>query len=455
MRLAVELGSAEVRLAAAADRCEAPWVLPGAPAASAREAVRSALRRLDSVLDPVEELIVVHPAHWSAPTALGAASRLAGPGVPVRTCSSALAAAREVTAREVTARAARPPGPAAVLQVTPAGVCATVLGSADGGPVLALGHTARTGGNDLIRALTQVTEAAGVPPCELTGGALLVAGASVVEQLIEPLTDLLGEYPVLPTDPDTVAVLGALRPAPAAATRPGGLSGPGPALFELTGAHRIEAASLTEGLVTTASPGRRIRGSGGAGGPLLAALVAAAVTGLGTGAFTGAGPPLHHSGGRSGADGAGERAVSLAQYDYTVRLPGGWRHSGGLPERRRTLLTPVGAPAGSDLIAIEQTPLGYDSAAEPDRAFRELRDRYARSVAGGAVLDEFTLATRVADRDVIAYRQRQPGLGAEVDWYVIFERDAQLSVGCQHTPGGVEAVRAACVEVVGSLRMRS
>ncbi|MDT7592752.1 MAG: molecular chaperone DnaK, partial [Pseudonocardiales bacterium] len=62
---------------------------------------------------------------------------------------------------------------------------------------------------------------------------------------------------------------------------------------------------------------------------------------------------------------------------------------------------------------------------------------------------------RVADRDVIAYRQRQPGLGAEVDWYVLFERDAQLSVGCQHTPGGVEAVRTACVEVVGSLRMRS
>ncbi|MDT7753622.1 MAG: hypothetical protein QOD96_7284 [Pseudonocardiales bacterium] len=444
MRLAVELGSAEVRLGAAAGRCEAPWVLPGGPSVSVREAVRSALRRLDSVLDPVEELVVVHPAHWSSPTALDAASRLAGPGVPVRTCSSALAAAREVSAR-----AARPPGPFAVLQVTPTGVCATVLGSADGGPVLALRQTPRVGGNDLIRVLTQVTEAAGVPPCELTGGALLVAAASVVEQLIEPLTDLLGERPVLPPDPDTVAVLGALRPAPAAATRPGGLSGSGPALFELTGAHRIEAASLTEGLVAAARPGRRIRASCGAGGPLLAALVAAAVTGLGTGAFTGAGPPPHQS------DGAGERAVSLAQYDYTVRLPDGWRHSGGLPERRRTLLTPVGAPAGSDLIAVEQTPLGYDSAAEPDRAFRELRDRYARSVAGGAVLDEFTLATRVADRDVIAYRQRQPGLGAEVDWYVLFERDAQLSVGCQHTPGGVEAVRTACAEVVGSLRMRT
>jgi hypothetical protein len=62
----------------------------------------------------------------------------------------------------------------------------------------------------------------------------------------------------------------------------------------------------------------------------------------------------------------------LAQYDYTLRLPPGWRHSGGLPERRRTLLTPAAAPAGSDLISVEQTALGYDSAAEPDRAYREL-----------------------------------------------------------------------------------
>jgi len=111
---------------------------------------------------------------------------------------------------------------------------------------------------------------------------------------------------------------------------------------------------------------------------------------------------------------------------------------------------------GSDFekALIEQTPLGYDSVAEPDRAFRELRDRYERAATGGSVLTEFTLSTRFAGRDVIAYRQHQPELNAEVDWYVLFDRDAQLSVGCQRTSAGADAVRAACAEVVGTLRAR-
>ena len=50
--------------------------------------------------------------------------------------------------------------------------------------------------------------------------------------------------------------------------------------------------------------------------------------------------------------------------------PAGWEHTGGLPERRRVLLTPLAAPDGSDLIAVERSPLGYDTAAEPERAQR-------------------------------------------------------------------------------------
>jgi type VII secretion-associated protein (TIGR03931 family) len=145
----------------------------------------------------------------------------------------------------------------------------------------------------------------------------------------------------------------------------------------------------------------------------------------------------------------------LAQYDYELALPAGWRHTGGWPERRRTLLTPGPAPAGSDLISVEQTSLGYDSAAEPDRAYRELRERYLREAAGGARLSGFTLSARFADREVIAYHQTQPLRGATVDWYVIFDRDLQLSVGCQHTPSGADAVRVACGRVVASLARRA
>jgi type VII secretion-associated protein (TIGR03931 family) len=456
MRLAVELGAAAVRLSSADARGEVVPVARRAAAGSAEAAVRAALYRFDSAADPVEVLVVAYPAHWSEGAALAEADRVTVAGLPVRVCSSALAAARELATR-----ATPPPGPLAVLQVGPTGSCATVLGGPDG-PRLAVRHTARTSGNHPLWVLAEAAADAGTPPCELTGGTLLVAERVVAERLIEPLTDLLGERPLVPADPDSVAVLGALRPAPhadrptapePAAPEP---AEPEPAAPESAGAEpRPAAPALAAGLWPPVAPARRVRPAlGGAAGPVLAALVAAGLTWLGGGV----GAAAFGAFGADGADGdpvaATEHPAELAQYDYSARLPAGWRHTGGLPERRRTLLTPVGAPAGSDLIAIEQTPLGYDSAAEPDRAFRELRDRYERAAADGAELTEFTLSTRFADRDVIAYRQRQSRLNAEVDWYVLFDRDAQLSVGCQRTSTGADAVRAACAEVVGTLHGR-
>ena len=449
MRLAVELGAAAVRLAAVDGRGEPARMVPGRQAGSPADAVRAALYRFDSAADRVQELVVAYPAHWSERAARTAAERVTLPGLPVRISPSALAAARELAAR-----ANPPPGPLAVLQVAPAGCCATVLGGPDG-PTLAVRHVARSSGNHPLWVLAEAAADAGVPPCELTGGTLLVAEREAVEQLLEPLTDLLGERPVVPADPDSLAVLGALRPEPEPAEpKP---AEPKPA--EPDTAAQPPAASAPElatGLWPAAPQRRRARSVlGGAAGPVLAALVAAALTWLGSGIASGIGTGTSTDA-VADPDVAAEHtgATNLAQYDYTARLPAGWRHTGGLPERRRTLLTPVGAPAGSDLIAIEQTPLGYDSAAEPDRAFRELRDRYERAAAGGSALSEFTLSTRFAGRDVIAYHQRQPELNAEVDWYVLFDRDAQLSVGCQRTTAGADAVRAACAEVVGTLRAR-
>jgi type VII secretion-associated protein (TIGR03931 family) len=118
------------------------------------------------------------------------------------------------------------------------------------------------------------------------------------------------------------------------------------------------------------------------------------------------------------------------------------------------LLTPVDRPAGSDLIAVEQSPLGFDSAAEPGRALRELHAEHQRAVAAGSRLTDLAGSVPVGDRRAITYHQQQPAIGAEVDWYVLFERDAQLSVGCQHTPAGVAAVRSACEQVLGSVRLR-
>jgi len=133
-------------------------------------------------------------------------------------------------------------------------------------------------------------------------------------------------------------------------------------------------------------------------------------------------------------------------------VPTGWRHSGGLPERRRTLLTPTIAPAGSDLIAVEQTPLGYDSDAEPARARAELADRFAAAAGTDRALHGPPRPGRIGGRSLSAYRQLDGAV--TTDWYVLFDRDAQLSVGCRHTAAGTATVAAACAEVLTSLTHR-
>jgi hypothetical protein len=39
----------------------------------------------------------------------------------------------------------------------------------------------------------------------------------------------------------------------------------------------------------------------------------------------------------------------------------------------------------------------------------------------------------------------------EVDWHVLLDGDAQLSVGCRHTAAHAAVVATACATVVGSL----
>jgi type VII secretion-associated protein (TIGR03931 family) len=129
----------------------------------------------------------------------------------------------------------------------------------------------------------------------------------------------------------------------------------------------------------------------------------------------------------------------------------GWEHTGGQPEHRRVLLTPLTAPDGSDMIAVERSPLGYDTAAEPERAQAELRAAFDAAVAGGSALSGYDPGARFAGRAVTAYREEEPDRTV-VDWFVVLDGDAQLSVGCRHTAVGAEVVRAACAAVVASVR---
>jgi type VII secretion-associated protein (TIGR03931 family) len=269
--------------------------------------------------------------------------------------------------------------------------------------------------DEAVAALAEVVAAAGEPvPVLLTGG---VARCPLLAERVDA-AGFAAEVRVAPR-PDLAAVLGALAlgPPPPAARA----AAPGPAPRWLPAPPAV-------------GRGRRW-GS--------AAVVAALVGGL---AATGTAVTMPVWAPPAAAPGAGV----LVQYGYRVDLPPGWEHTGGLPERRRVLLTRVGAPQGTDLIAVERTPLGYDAGAEPERAAAEMRAVFDESVATGAQLSGYG-AAQVGGRSVTTYRQRERD-GAVVEWFVVLDGDAQLSVGCRHTPAGTDAVRAACAAVVGSVR---
>ncbi len=436
-RVAVQVGTSVVRVAALDDDgpptlvAELPAPAPTLPAL------------LGDLVGPVPELVLVHPAAWPSTQVAALARSAAGLAGRIRTVPAPVAVGA---------------GPRTVLDVGHSGAEATRVGG--DGRILVV-RTAPAGGAALDAALAEVLggpseggvreelslhpgTAPGLGRCRaafeaVLGGAvdalrevagpgpvLLVGGVARMPLLAE-LVDAAGIHgAVVVARPDAAAVLGALAVLPAVTGPPG--------------------PSTTTSRLPPLPPRRsellRVVARSGA-------LVASAVALVGLGwllpipaTATAAPPPA------GGAPPVGPGV--LVQYGYRLDVPAGWEHTGGLPERRRSLLTPVGAPQGSDLIAVERSPLGYDAGAEPERAAGELRATFDDAVAAGSVLSDYDPTARVGGRAVTVYTQRD---GATVvDWAVVLDGDAQLSVGCQHTPAGAAAVRGACALVVVSVR---
>ena len=269
--------------------------------------------------------------------------------------------------------------------------------------------------DDAIAALAAVVAASGEPvPVLLTGG---VARCPLLAERVDA-AELASDVRVA-ARPELAAVLGALTLGPQPAAVP------------------VIASAAAPRYLPALPPVGRVRRWGSAA---CAAVLVGGLASVGTAVAVPIPAP----------SAAAPAAGVLIQYGYRLDLPAGWEHTGGLPERRRSLLTRVGAPRGTDLIAVERTPLGYDAAAEPERAAAEMRAAFDQSVAAGARLSGYG-AAEVGGRPVTAYRQQERD-GAIVEWYVVLDGDAQLSVGCRHTPAGTDAVRAACAVVVGSIR---
>ena len=439
VRVAVQLGADAVRVAAVAGDGE-PWLVAELPAVP-DEAVAGLLAEL---VGPVEEVVFVHPARRPPPSPVGGAPRVRAVPVPVAVAS---------------------PG-TVVLDMGHSGAeCAWV--GPDG--AVRAWHAVNVGGrhlDELVSARLGVEPAVArrtrealslLPSVEVPGrGAVTEAElravlAPALGAVVGPIRDLLrqaGPVPVLLVggvartpllaellDAAGIAGVG-VAPRPDAAAVLGALALP-PDVGVVALSRRTDSAMPGEPRRLLGPPPRR------RSRPVRVAL--SALVGVGAvAALLAAGrvvavPPAP----------AAPVGV-LVQYGYRLDLPEGWEHTGGLPERRRVLLTPASAPEGSDLIAVERTPLGYDSGAEPERARIELRAEFAAAVAAGSRLSGFDPDAEVAGRAGAAYRQEEDD-GTVVEWFVVLDGDAQLSVGCRSTRANAGTVRAACHRVVASV----
>jgi type VII secretion-associated protein (TIGR03931 family) len=142
----------------------------------------------------------------------------------------------------------------------------------------------------------------------------------------------------------------------------------------------------------------------------------------------------------------------IAQYEYQFTLPEGWLQTGGEAEELRTEVKPADAQSGDDLVLVQQIRLSFDSSADRVRAVDKLRTDFE---GAGENFTGFDDDATYAGRDVVRYRQVLPNKDATVDWYVLFHRSTQVSVGCQRENAGArdDEVAAACETIVRTLRI--
>jgi type VII secretion-associated protein (TIGR03931 family) len=135
----------------------------------------------------------------------------------------------------------------------------------------------------------------------------------------------------------------------------------------------------------------------------------------------------------------------IAQYNYHFDLPKPWSQTGSDTGLRRTEIKPIGEEKGFDSVLVEEQVLDFDSDTERSRAINHLSDDLAKRGPTPTPID----FVNFVGRDVVHYRQITEN--TETDWYVLFHRTFQVSVGCHSTAAGRERVQRACETVVSSM----
>jgi type VII secretion-associated protein (TIGR03931 family) len=307
---------------------------------------------------------------------------------------------------------------------------------------------------DRAAELTAATiREAGLKPTDL-GGIFLVGGSSRIPLVSQLVHKRCGVVPTSLDQPETVVARGALRAAAGAGEGTGPMSTgnrpplrpearrPGPPV-QKPPPRPLPALPPTP----TVSNTRRRSALLLAGAATLAAAVAIVLVIV----LTGGNQPRSRATPAPTSTSAPQGRL-IAQYEYQFTLPTDWLQTGGDATQLRTEVKPAGAQTGDDLVLVQQIRLSFDSSADRARAVDKLRTEFE---AAGETFTGFDDRASYAGRDVIHYQQALPNKDATVNWYVIFQRNTQVSVGCQHenSGSGDAEVSAACEMIVRTLRI--
>jgi molecular chaperone DnaK len=291
-------------------------------------------------------------------------------------------------------------------------------------------HVTRTDLEQLIAApLGRAVEltAAAIREAGINPGAIfLVGGSSRIPMVARLVHERIGVIPSTLDQPETVVARGALKAVPAVVPRlvqPVSHQGARPVAPRPVPSMPFHPPPPP---VPVPVPRSRKPWYIG-GGALLIAAVVAVVLVLTSG----------------GTESVGR---TIAQFDYQFTIPQDWKQVSSDTPNRETRVKPADAETGLDAVIVQELALAFDPAAERDRAIGGLRTKYEQSTLRLSDLNE---NARFAGRDVVSYRQRLDD--ATVDWFVVFDKRAQVSIGCEYTGGGRDRVMAACDQVVRTM----
>ncbi|MFI9814800.1 type VII secretion-associated protein [Saccharothrix variisporea] len=301
--------------------------------------------------------------------------------------------------------------------------------------------------------VTSVVRDAGLDPRGLAG-VFLVGGSSRIPLVARLVLEQSGVVPTSIDQPETVVARGALRAVSTDPLRTGALPSQGDVTQKITG----DSTRKITRRITASPPGgfpqpayfppappparKKSRVPLVVGGVvLLIALIGASVAYALT--------RKDNTGTPTTTSSSAPQGKTIAQYDYNFTAPVDWIQTGGDPKKREVLLKPEAPSSPLDVIAVNENKLTYNATQDRARAERELREGYDKrqNVSG------FDASADFGGKSVVYYREEADTF--TVDWYVILQDDAQVSVGCQFPASGEERVRPACEQVVRTLTVTS